>query len=500
MATSKALQKPVILGINGSTIRIAHPNISGYANTQLAATISAAGTAMTVSDNNGFSDNDWFIVGNIGDAKTEECDVNGAVTRGTSLTVTNTLKFDHEIDMPVNRIQERAITIYGAATDGGTGTIIESIDAISSPIANGQSIKWNMPYTEYTLLSTDTAYAYYYVVFTDGTTTSSASDYIPSSGWGDDRVIKLIEHALDETDTKLDQNITLEMCVKWANECQKTIAQFKYQDPQTGSLKHVDWDFEVVEDTSLTASTNEIEYSFSSMTNTPKYVDSDRAIISVRLGDKKAFTKYTIDEFDAEMVEKPNTDVATQANSGDTTLVVDSLVEFDTSGTIYVGSDEVTYTGVTGTTTFTGIPASGTGSITATHAVDSAVWQNVSPDLPTKYTIWNGKILLNKPIKSDYNNFPLKVRMYKKLTDLTEASDQTPVSFYNVFHMYIGSRIERRKGNEDKAMLYMQEFQGQLLNNALSNDVPNLDAQDYYNFVYDDNIGKEVFTNNSSTT
>ena len=176
MVTAKVLQNPVILGIKGSTLRIAHPDIEKYVRTYTANTIAAAGTALTVLDNDGFADNDWFIIGNPGDEKTEEEDVNGSVTRGTSLTITNTNKFAHEIDAPVTRIQERGITIYGAATDGGSGTIIESIDAITASanqLADAQMIQWSKPYTEYTLISTDTSYAFYYVVFTDGTTTIS---------------------------------------------------------------------------------------------------------------------------------------------------------------------------------------------------------------------------------------------------------------------------------------------------------------------------------------
>jgi hypothetical protein len=490
MATASVLQKPVILGIQGSTIRVAHPDVSRYPMTQLAAQIAAAGVTMTVNDNNGFSDNDWFIVGEVGDNRTEECDVNGAVTRGTSMTVTNTLKFAHELNAPVTRIQERGFTIYGAATDGGSGTIIESVDAIASPIANVVSTRWDKLYTEYTMISTDTAYAYYYVVFSDGTTVSSASDYIPATGWTNDRVIKMIEHALDETDTQLDnKNITLDMCVKWANEAQQEITQYKFQDPVNGVLKHVDWDFEVVEDTSLTVTTGEIEYALSSLTNALKYTDSDRAIVSIRLGDRKVMKKLTIQDYDVEMENKPRTELAAEANAADTSITVDSNVEFDDSGTLYIGSDTITYTGKTSTDTFTGIPASGTGSITATHAVDSGVWQNMSPDEPGKYTVFNGTLFFNVNVKSTWNNYPIKIRMYKALTELSEASDQTGVSFYNVFHMYIASRIERRKGNEEKSAFYMQEFNKQVLNNALANSVPTVDVIDYYSFVEDAEIG-----------
>ena len=224
MATSQVLQKPEIVQIIGSTIRIKHPDLSKNVNTQLASTIAAAGTTMTVLDNNGFADNDWYIVGEVGDQTTESNDVNGAVTRGTSMTVTNALSFAHEINAPVTNIYERGITIYGAATDGGSGTIIESIDAKTASgkqLADAQMIEWNKPYTEYTLISTDTSYAYYYVIFTDGTTTSSASDYIAAAGFGNSAVETFIQDALDLVDAEIGQSITREMCVRWGQSMSK---------------------------------------------------------------------------------------------------------------------------------------------------------------------------------------------------------------------------------------------------------------------------------------
>ncbi len=161
MSTALTLQIPNILEVNKSVIRISHPDITGNTRTTLAAQIAAAGTAMSVLDNNGFTDNDWFIIGEPGDSETEENDVNGAVTRGQSVTVTNTLKFAHELDAPVTKINERKITIYGSATDGG---------ALVAIVATGAAvdIDWNNEFTEY-VDTTDASDLYYVVKFYDGT-------------------------------------------------------------------------------------------------------------------------------------------------------------------------------------------------------------------------------------------------------------------------------------------------------------------------------------------
>lgn len=492
MATSKVLQKPEIIEIIGSTIRVKHPDISKNIRSRLTATIAAGGTTATVADNNKFADDDWFIIGEIGDPRTEEGDVNqanaagtGYVARGTSITVTNSLDFAHNIDDPITKILERGVKIYGAATDGGAGTLIVSVDAITSPIADAISIQWNKQYTEYTLLSTDTSYAFYYVTFTDGTTDSSASDYIASSGISTSSVEYFIQQALDITGAKLDdQYITRARCIRWANECQNEIRFFSYVDNNTGKLINMDWDFEIIENTtSLTATTNLVNYNLSSLSALSKYGDTGRGIIRIRIGGKTPLIPISIQEYDDLLVGTKSTQLSVAATAGVTTLTVDSNVEFSTSGTLYVGSDTVTYTGKSGTTGFTGIPASGTGSITTTQAIDTWVWQGISPALPVKYTIYDGVIKLDVPIHSDYNNYPIKVRYYKQLTALAEVSDTTEITFPDVFQYYLAAKIEERRQNTQKSKEYMNDFRNKVINNAIRNYSPHLDTQKYYTFI-----------------
>lgn len=484
MATSKLLQTPTILELIGSTLRVKHPDLTNRPKTQLAAQIAAAGTAASFYDNNGFADDDWLIIGTIGDAQTEEVDVNGAVTRGQSVTLTNSLKFAHELDAEVTKIQERGIKIYGAATDGGAGTLIASIDAITTPIAAAFNIQWNRPYTEYTLITTDTTYAYYYVKFTDGVTDSSASDYIPSTGWAYNAAVTLVRQALDSTNTVIDGvKFTYEMMVNWVQDFQNEVSQFAYQDARTGQYIKKDWNHEIYEDLStVTLSQNEDQYNLSTLlTYEPKYIDSGRAIFSIQIGDKKPLAFYEVDEFIRIMEDKHRTELSVQALAADTTITVDSTAGFPTTGTLLVGVDTLTYTGKT-STTFTGIPASGTGSITATKAVDSAVWNNISQGTPLIYTVLRGKLRLNLPPNSDLTGYPLKIRYYRKIPRITDSSDLTVIPFTNVCVKYLKARIEERKGNLDKSTKHQGDFGAAMLQNAMADSQPIPQTYTYYYF------------------
>ena len=487
MTTSKALQVPQIISIVGSSIRIAHPDTSMYNRTYLSSPIAAAGVTLTVQDNNGFSDDDFFIVGAIGDAETESCDVNGAVSRGTSMTITNYLSFAKELDAPCMKIFERGIKIYGAATDGGAGTLIASIDAITASgrqLADAQMIEWNKEYTEYTLVAgTDTIYAYYYVEFTDGITDSDASDYVKAAGITTNMVEYFIQQALTMTNSNLDgELIRREDLIKQADDCQTAITQFKYQDPRSGDMKSMKWDFEVLEDkTSLTVATGENKYALSGLTIAPKF-ENESTIISIRIGSEGKIEKQDLISYDDETEAYTRSDCKVTGAVGDTTLDVDSTVEFSDSGTLYSGSNVITYTAITDSDTFEGIPASGTGSIETEIAVDDPVWQGIQLALPEKWTYFDENIIFNLPSKSTYNGYPIKIRYFGKLTALTEASDTTDIPFTNVFQLFLASWIERRKGNEDKATLYMQEFKDKVLDNALSSTAPTSDISTYYEF------------------
>lgn len=495
MATSKTLQKPQIIELLGSTIRVAHPDISRNYRTQLVSPIAVSGTAMSVTDNQTFSDDRWFLAGEVGDQEAEENDVNGAVTHGTSVTVTNTFKFAHDLDTPITLLNERGFKLYGAATDGGAGTLIASVDAITTPIADAVSIQWSKQYSEWTMISTDTVYAYYYVKFSDGVTDSAASDYIPSTGWSQSAVWNIVKQSLSQTNSEIGNKITNEFLILSADDAQKAVTQFMYQDP-SGRLVQMDWDFENSYSEALTVTTNEPNYSLSSLNL--KY-QTDKGIQGVKIGDSRPIKKLNVDEYDSLMFDVHQTQVATQATAGQTTLVVDSLITFSQAGTIYINGQTITYTGISGTNTFTGIPASGTGMITSTIAVDSNVWQNISPGFPDYYTVDRGTLKFNRPPSVDYSGFPIKIRFIKALTALTELSDQTEIAFVNALPLFINSAIEDRKGNLDKSQYWMKGFKDAVMSNCLAQRVPSSQSKTYYNFGSPEDVYGESFPSSGRT-
>lgn len=122
-------------------------------------------------------------------------------------------------------------------------------------------------------------------------------------------------------------------------------------------------------------------------------------MLDVRIGTSTSLKYVDKKRWEEKLYEVAQTDVRTEGAVGATTLELDNSYDFADTGTVDVFISNVkysiTYTGVTRSATagvLTGVPASGTGSITVTIPVDTRVWQNQEEDTPTHYTIYDKKI------------------------------------------------------------------------------------------------------------
>src|SRR3990167_1412171 len=176
--------------LRDNVLRIEHPSLPVTPKTYLTAAVAAAGTTLTVRDNAGFSNSsggDMILIGSFGDEQAEIKEVDGAITAGTSLTVT-AVTFAHPINTPVRKIIFDQIEVYGNSTATSTGaTLIATIN-----------IDVSSPYTEYVV--SGTTYAFYGVrgIRSTATTYSGAySDFIAAAGFDTITVGFIIKQAFD---------------------------------------------------------------------------------------------------------------------------------------------------------------------------------------------------------------------------------------------------------------------------------------------------------------
>ena len=465
------LQVPEVAGVLGSTIRFAHPDISYYSKTTVKTPTTVGGASIAVNDNVNLANGDYILLGSIGNEKTEEININGAVTRGTALTIGNTTKFAHELSAQVTRILERQIQIYGSNnSDGSSPTLIATV-----------SIDWTHPFfTEYT--NTGTQYGYYFGKFYDGTTSSTAGTVVASTGLASNSVMKIIEEALYETGAEIGrkEQIGLQYLIEAVNNAQFQILQYvnKMNRVKKG------WSFEVVLDDTLQASEYENKYALTGLGVTPKFPDTKQAIVNIRIGSLAPLKFRPIDQFDKGMYGVFRTEVNQTGGVaiGDTSMVLKDVSQLPTSGTLRIGSNTVTYTAKTeSTNTISGIPASGTGSVTATITNGASVWQGSQAGLPDYYTIFDGSLFFNRPFSSAYSGWPINIRLYKKLSALTKITDLVEVSFFHIMHLWVSHKICLRLKDLERAGAFKNLFDDELLTNADAEKTHVPDSYTYHN-------------------
>ena len=142
-----------------------------------------------------------------------------------------------------------------------------------------------------------------------------------------------------------------------------------------------------------------------------------------------------------------------------TTLTVASTTDFDSSGTVYVGNEIITYTAIGSSTTLTGCTRGASSTTASAHASGVQVAQFEGGGIP-QYVIRapdNNYILYPFPIKSytikyDYFTFP---------TDMTAHGDTTtvPDRFAAVIIDGATAFVYQYRGETQQYQLNMQRFE-----------------------------------------
>jgi hypothetical protein len=208
---------------------------------------------------------------------------------------------------------------------------------------------------------------------------------------------------------------------------------------------------------------------------------TNKSILQIRIGSATApLIPLDEKEFDTLLQEAIHTQVRTQPAIGAVTLEVDNSYDFDDDGTLHIYSsntlDEITYTGITRSATagvFTGIPATGAGSIAATHAVDSNVWQNEIEGEPRYFNVKNGKIRIYPLCDSTWQNKNVVADYNQEVTKVDSESDTIDAPRYDAVKHWLLWQGKAYWRNNGKADIKDEDFLmfGDILKSAIRTEV-----------------------------
>ncbi|MCR4307898.1 MAG: hypothetical protein NUV80_05005 [Candidatus Berkelbacteria bacterium] len=330
---------------------------------------------------------------------------------GNTVTLAANLVESHPAGTVVYIIRYNQVRFYWYATE------VDAETTAPTALAAAQAIDPTMVRNLYDDEVQTTGFYYYRFIDSINTVNSLYSDPIPFGakdvrfaedevGYVLDFVRRKLSHEWDERFSKQTAMDEINACLRYIQGRLKRFSRYLVPDSVIGVTARGVFDFALPADI---------------------YDDeTNKSILQMRIGTSLTpLIPLDEKEFDTLMQDVKHTQIRTQAVIGNTSLLVDNSYDFDDDGTLHVftsnAMDEITYTGVTRSTTvggFTGVPATGDGSIAATHAVDVNVWQGEMEGEPRYFNVRNGRVRIyplpssnwiDKNVVADYNQEVTKV-------------------------------------------------------------------------------------------
>src|SRR3990167_7192107 len=393
----------------------------------LKADVAASAGTITVESINQFAINKILLIGELGKETAEIIKTHASTApTGNTVTLASNTGNAHSHGEPVYIIDYDQYEISwdstATATTPSATLVTEAID-----IENEEHL-----YNETTKSS-----GYYYVrkKETIGNTFSAYSDAIPYAGWGTGTVGYAIQYALVRNGGEYTDDVTHQFCIEEINNCLKTIEGKQLRWPQHQVYNYV------------LGQTSRGTFIWTLPTDIYDN-DTNKSIVAVRIGDGARLTYKDPIEFEEELDDAIYTQVTTQATAGSTTLAIDNSYDFADSGSVnvYVSGTKynLTYTGVTRSATagvLTGIPASGTGAITVTIAVDIYVFQNEDEGEPKYFTIRNGNLEIWPLSDSTADNENVYLDYFTVATEVDTDGDTLDTERADMVKYYLTAKV-----------------------------------------------------------
>lgn len=401
--------------------------------TYLTANSPAADTTLTVKDIDGFGVSDYLVIGELGSETCELVKVHASTApSGTTITlVTGGVEFAHSAGTKVYKIPYDQVEVSHAATLTGAKSVLAT--------SNLQVDGLKQIYRDVSQTT-----GFYFARYKDstGSTFSGYSDGIAYGGWASNTVGYIFEQSLRNNDVEISDMLTRDDLFNFANDGvrfaqgkQKRLAQYLEANYVAGQT---------------TRGINEVTLPSNIEDN-----DTLKAIKAVRIGTEgEPLRKIDPQVFEERLGDATVTQVRTEASAADTTLEIDNSYDFEDSGTVtvYVSGTayDITYTGVTRSATagvLTGIPASGTGSISVTIPVDTNVWQNEEEGEPQVVTVRNGVAAFYPIPDSNYDNMNVYLDYFTTFTEVDSEGDVIDSQRFGMILDYVTWRVRMKTKN-----------------------------------------------------
>ena len=407
------------------------PDVLSSFSTFLTADSASGSGTLTVKNISGFAINQVILLGELGAEGSEIIKTHASsAPSGSTITLASNTSFSHSTGDKITVLAYDQVEFSTATTATGSKSVLTTMTLW----ADSQTTEYN---------DTAGSTGYYFARFknTISSTFSSYSDAMPIAGYAINTIGYMIERALRDLQLSLSEVITIQDCYEWVNESLKFIQGKLKRWPEHYSFNAVLG--QVQRGTNIVA-----------MPTDAYDLETNKSLIAVRVGTSPGLAYLDPLLFDNQLNSVASTQVTTQATAAQTTLAINNSYDFADSGTVAVYISNVrytiTYTGVTRSATagvLTGVPASGTGSITVTIPVNTYVWQGETEGNPSWFTVRNSNIEFWPLADSAHDNMNMFGDYTKVATSVDSDGDTIDLQRYDMVRDYLTWRMKMKARN-----------------------------------------------------
>ena len=438
-----------------ATLRASNlPLVNGRERSYLTLSPSAGDSTITILDYTYFAVSQYILIGEFGNERSEVIQIHSstAPTSAGVVTLASNLIFPHSIDDPVTQIDYNQVEFSRAATVTGSKSVLTTANLTADD-----------QYTSYNDLTNTTGYGFVRYKNSSSGAFSAYSGAIPYAGLPRNAVRSLKNQGMQLVKENISQLITEDFLLDELNNWQDDVTRQK------------DWDFEMDSATDTVVS-GQKAYALPTAPYNFKYLDTDKAFIQIRIANYPALDYIDKSQYDQGMVGTVGTTLNGAVTIGATSIVLTSVANFPTAGSMLAGdgtNETITWTGVTvSTNTLTGVTG-----VLNNHASGATVWLTSSLGQPRAYTVYNDQYYFYRPASADQNGKQIYIDYFKQLAQLTSDTDTTPIPFFHIAQYYLAFKIEARKGNDKTSEKWRAIYEGRLASEMKKNR-----TQQYYSF------------------
>ena len=394
--------------------------------TFLSADVSSGGAELTVLSIKEFKVNQVLMIGELGNEQTEIIKTHASTDpSGSTITLASNLIFNHLQGAKVTIIDYDQIEFSHADTVAGAKSVLGTEDIEADSVQ--------------TIYKDSSGSAGYYFVRYKNSIDTSYSDYsdpIPYDGFDANTVNTAIAYAMGRNKTEFTDNVTQSFCIEEINDCLNYII---------GKLKK--WS----RLQSFDAILGQTERGVGKVAvASDMWGYSNKAILGFRIGNGENLAYRDKREWENDVMDgvDQNT-LSAGASVGDTTITLTNSYDFDNAGTVMIKGQEITYTANDKSTgELSGVPASGTGSVTATLSADDAVWQGYSEGSPDKFTVYGGYVHYYPLVDSSNKDKNIHCDYWKEAPSVDSDADTLDISRYRMVKYWLTWAIRCQLKND----------------------------------------------------